>query len=445
MSDEDRVFLKTIPAEIDDGAIRAAFAVHGNVIDVYVPRHQTGATKYGFVKFSDSAVVAQVVALQEIVIDGQSLPLEVASRRPSNKYAANSGPSQAAYQQPYFDPYQQQQQQAPQHPNASRHADRVFCKDVPMSITNDDMKEYWKQFGEIQDIYMPKDHTNPANPHRGMCFVSYHDAEAANRALAESQHTINGSMVTARRADPKPERGSRGPPPMQQQYHQPQQHYMPPQQQYMPPPMYHQPPPQMMHHGAAPMHDPHAPMPHDPHGTAPPAQEAMQAQYSAYMGEVQPAAAATPSAAPYGAPAPAPAYGAAAPYGQALHAPYIQSATTYGGAPQYGGGGGGGEPRNRVFVGGVPEELTPAAMKDHFSNFGVCEDVYYPKGQDGRNRGFAYVRFSTEQEAGDAVAKSPREISGIKIGEIRVAEPRPGGKGGGPARSQHGGERYRPY
>lgn len=163
------------------------------------------------------------------------------------------------------------------------------------------------------------------------------------------------------------------------------------------------------------------------------------------MGEVQPAAAATPSAAPYGAPAPAPAYGAAAPYGQALHAPYIQSATTYGGAPQYGGGGGGGEPRNRVFVGGVPEELTPAAMKDHFSNFGVCEDVYYPKNQDGRNRGFAYVRFSTEQEAGDAVAKSPREISGIKIGEIRVAEPRPGGKGGGPARNPHGGERYRPY
>ena len=41
------------------------------------------------------------------------------------------------------------------------------------------------------------------------------------------------------------------------------------------------------------------------------------------------------------------------------------------------------------------------------------------------------MRFSTEQEAGDAVARSPREINGIKIGEIRIAEPRPGGKGGG--------------
>ena len=41
------------------------------------------------------------------------------------------------------------------------------------------------------------------------------------------------------------------------------------------------------------------------------------------------------------------------------------------------------------------------------------------------------MRFASEQEAGDAVARSPREINGIKIGEIRIAEPRPGGKGGG--------------
>ena len=61
-------------------------------------QHQSGATKYGFIKFSDPSVIDGIVerkvglfALcfgvmvneQEIVCAGVSIPLERASRRPS--------------------------------------------------------------------------------------------------------------------------------------------------------------------------------------------------------------------------------------------------------------------------------------------------------------------------------------------------------------------------
>jgi len=449
--DEDRIFLKVIPSQIEESSIRAAFAEFGDVTDVYIPRHQSGATKYGFIKFSDPSVIDSIVERQEIVCAGVSIPLERASRRPSNNYSA---PPQQQYQQSYSEP-------APK-----RHADRVFCKEVPMTINSDHMRTYWSQFGEIQDVYFPKDHHETNNPHRGICFISFHDNSAVNKALESSEHTINGSSVSANRADPKPQRdsgyggkggdyggkgggyGGKGggyghSAPMH--HHAPQQ-YMPPQYQQPHYDAYQQAPPQyypqqhqpMPHLSAPPMPEAHGLPPTAPTEAAP----QMQQQYAAYMGEVQPAPA--PAADPYAQPAygaayAQPAYGHPAPQ-YAQQAPGLM----HGGGPAQSGGG----VRNRVFVGGVQPEMQPDDMRHHFGQFGIVEDVYFPKGQDGKGRGFAYVRFSTEQEAGDAVARSPREINGIKIGEIRIAEPRPGGKGGGgggPARGQHGGQRYAPY
>jgi len=79
---------------------------------------------------------------------------------------------------------------------------------------------------------------------------------------------------------------------------------------------------------------------------------------------------------------------------------------------------------NRIYVGGIPPELGEAEMKNHFNQFGTVEDVYFPKGT-GKG-GFCFVRFTTPQSAEDAVARSQREISGRAIGEIKIAEPKPG-------------------
>eukprot|EP00271_Cylindrocystis_brebissonii_P000211 TRINITY_DN1024_c0_g1_i2.p1 TRINITY_DN1024_c0_g1~~TRINITY_DN1024_c0_g1_i2.p1 ORF type:complete len:300 (-),score=43.12 TRINITY_DN1024_c0_g1_i2:844-1659(-) len=136
----------------------------------------------------------------------------------------------------------------------------------------------------------------------------------------------------------------------------------------------------------------------------------------------------------------------------------MRSAGGRGRGPGRGPGGLGKGPR--IFVGGVPDELTEKDMRTHFEKYGAVEDVYFPKDKNStKRRGFCYVRFNTAQSADAAAARSPRTIAGLEIGEIKVAQPRPddensqasmgGGGGGYPSPIQpasyggsHGGGAY---
>lgn len=81
----------------------------------------------------------------------------------------------------------------------------------------------------------------------------------------------------------------------------------------------------------------------------------------------------------------------------------------------------------RIFVGGVPDVLLEEDMKVHFEKYGKVEDVYFPKEKETRKRrGFCYVRFDNPKAADAAAARSPRTIGGNEIGEIKIAQPRPG-------------------
>jgi hypothetical protein len=81
----------------------------------------------------------------------------------------------------------------------------------------------------------------------------------------------------------------------------------------------------------------------------------------------------------------------------------------------------------RIFVGGVPNVLLEEDMKVHSEKYGKVEDVYFPKEKETRKRrGFCYVRFDNPKAADAAAARSPRTIGGNEIGEIKIAQPRPG-------------------
>ena len=52
----------------------------------------------------------------------------------------------------------------------------------------------------------------------------------------------------------------------------------------------------------------------------------------------------------------------------------------------------------------------------HFEKYGKIEDVYIPMaGPDGRNKGFGFVRFLTEDEARNAVDENGSTINGVEI------------------------------
>ena len=88
----------------------------------------------------------------------------------------------------------------------------------------------------------------------------------------------------------------------------------------------------------------------------------------------------------------------------------------------------------RIFAGGIPPDLSSDQVSEHFRKHGgEIADIYFPKdARTGGKRGFCYITFQENLAVHRAVANAPREINGFPIGEVKVAEDRPG-------QASHGG------
>ena len=86
----------------------------------------------------------------------------------------------------------------------------------------------------------------------------------------------------------------------------------------------------------------------------------------------------------------------------------------------------------RIFAGGIPPELSSDQVAEHFRKYGGdIADIYFPKDKHtGSKRGFCYITFQDNLSVHRAVANAPREINGLPIGEVKVAEARPSDFGG---------------
>lgn len=95
----------------------------------------------------------------------------------------------------------------------------------------------------------------------------------------------------------------------------------------------------------------------------------------------------------------------------------------------------------RLFVGNLPYQVAERDLEDHFRAAGVVTSVNVMLDREtGRSRGFAFVEFSTPEEAQKAVELfHGKELSGraLTVNIARPREERPGGGGG------RGGDRDR--
>ena len=106
----------------------------------------------------------------------------------------------------------------------------------------------------------------------------------------------------------------------------------------------------------------------------------------------------------------------------------------------------------KVFVGNLSFETTQYELENLMSQAGKIESVYFPTDRaTGRPRGFAFVEFTTDEEAEKAIEElNDAELGGRKL-RVNAAEARPpraprGGPGfaggfGGPPGARGGGAR----
>lgn len=86
----------------------------------------------------------------------------------------------------------------------------------------------------------------------------------------------------------------------------------------------------------------------------------------------------------------------------------------------------------KVFVGNLNFNTTKAEVETLFAKAGEVKDVFLPTDREsGRPRGFAFVEFSSDEEA----AKAIEQFNGYEMGgralRVNAAEDRPRGSGGG--------------
>ncbi|CAL5324652.1 unnamed protein product [Camellia sinensis] len=325
MSDRKLVVLG-IPWDIDTDGLKDYMSKFGELEDCIVMKERSSGRSrgFGYVTFA-SVEDAKNALSSEHVIGNRMLEVKVATPKEEMK--------------------------AP-----SKKVTRIFVARIPPSVTEAAFRSYFEQYGDITDLYMPKDPSTKG--HRGIGFITFATAVFRNRTLGylnvfklkevwqvqtkeesvdnlmAETHELGGSTIVVDRATPKEEEFR-------------------------------------------------------PMNRVAPISRVTQGGYGAYN-----------------------AYITAATTYAALGAPtlYDHPGPVYGRGESTRGGMG-----KKIFVGRLPQEATVDDLRQYFGRFGRILDVYIPKDPKRTgHRGFGFVTFA-EDGVADRVSRRSHEICGQQV------------------------------
>nr|CAD7462425.1 unnamed protein product [Timema tahoe] len=94
----------------------------------------------------------------------------------------------------------------------ARHG-KIFVGGLVPELTDDDIKNFFAQYGTIVEVEMPFDKLK--NMRKGFCFITFESEQVVMELLRSPKQSINGKEVDVKKATPKPDgmggfRGGRG-------------------------------------------------------------------------------------------------------------------------------------------------------------------------------------------------------------------------------------------
>lgn len=94
----------------------------------------------------------------------------------------------------------------------ARHG-KIFVGGLVPELSDDDIKNYFANYGTIVEVEMPFDKTK--NQRKGFCFITFESEQVVQELLKSPKQSINGKEVDVKKATPKPDgmggvRGGRG-------------------------------------------------------------------------------------------------------------------------------------------------------------------------------------------------------------------------------------------
>ncbi|XP_073292102.1 uncharacterized protein [Primulina huaijiensis] len=172
-SSAGKLFVGGIAWETSKESFSRYFGKYGEIIDSVIMMDKiTGRPRgFGFVTFGDPEV-AENVLLEEHVIDGRAV--EVKRTVPREDTQVGGVPK----------------------------TKKIFVGGIPLSINEDDLREYFSSYGNIVEHQIMLDHQTGRS--RGFGFVTFENEDAIDKILAHGRmHELGGKQVEIKRAEPK--------------------------------------------------------------------------------------------------------------------------------------------------------------------------------------------------------------------------------------------------
>ncbi|CAF0969772.1 unnamed protein product [Brachionus calyciflorus] len=174
-----KVFIGGLNFKTDEETFKAYFSKYGQLVDFVVMKDkETGKSRgFGFVTYGSSAQVDELMKNRPHMLDGRQLETKRATpREDSGKHEVQAS------------------------------VKKLFVGGVRDNITDDDLRNYFSNYGNITDCVVMKD--KEKNTARGFGFVTFDDYDPVDKIILEKHHQINGINLKCQKALPKD--GSQG-------------------------------------------------------------------------------------------------------------------------------------------------------------------------------------------------------------------------------------------
>nr|XP_009860507.1 heterogeneous nuclear ribonucleoprotein A/B isoform X1 [Ciona intestinalis] len=169
---ELKMFVGGLSWDTETVGLREYFSKFGVVKDCTIKKDsKTERSRgFGFVLFDDAETVKKVLESENHYLDGRKID--------------------------------------PKKAQAQRRDGKLFVGGINPDTENDVVKEYFTQYGEIEEFERPVDKNTGKN--RGFCFITYKKDGCIKLATASKTQELEGSKIDVKEAQPQVERSGRG-------------------------------------------------------------------------------------------------------------------------------------------------------------------------------------------------------------------------------------------